>query len=265
MEKIVVISTNHNPDYFFYVPITTWAWQKLGWKVALFYTHDFDLKLLETECKPDYLCKIPQIKDVRTGTLAQVARHFSSNMLPRDAYILLSDIDMIPLSDYIQPQYDKKTIWGWDLTGHSYVPVSYIGMMGSEWMELMGCTFNMAGDMEAAMKENGRAYSDDWETYWNTDWDILTKKVQPRKDEFISIDRGMVHLAKDSTARGRADRYNIEATMNQEPLIDCHAENHNPSTPIKFEPLLRVLEKAFGEYPEWLREYAETHHTLYGQ
>jgi hypothetical protein len=264
MEKIVVISTNNNPDYFFYVPITTWAWQKLGWKVALFYTHDYEINLLK-DVVPDYLMKIPEIEGVRESTQAQTARHFSANMLPSDSYVLLSDIDMIPLSNYINPELDKKTIWGWDLTGYSYVPVSYIGMPCKEWKELMGCTGNMHNDMENAMKENGRAYSDDWETYWNTDWDILTKKVQPRKGEFISIDRGMVNLAKDATAARRVDRYDMDKTMNQNDLIDCHAHNHNPSHPIKFEPLLKVLLKAFGMYPIWFKEYANTHHILYGQ
>lgn len=271
MKKIAVLSTNNNPDYFFYTPICEWIWNKFGWEIALFITNDVNNITVKSDTTKVYT--IPNIEGVRTGTLAQTVRHFVSNVLDRNAYIMVQDIDLLPLSNVWHPDLNERSIWGWELTGNSFIPVHYTGMTGDKWLELMDCTGDLKADMEREMKANGRAYGKEWEQYWDTDWDILTQKVLKQKDKFKFIHRGLVLLAMSTpdgkgnpahTPKGRVDRYNYRATMNQE-WIDMHCENHNPSAPEKVEIIREVLLKAHGELPEWFDEYVNEHHKKYGQ
>jgi len=68
-------------------------------------------------------------------------------VLPEHAYIMVQDIDLIPLKAY-DPDLTKKTIYGWELTGHSFIPVHYTGMMQKDWIEVMDCTGDLKADME---------------------------------------------------------------------------------------------------------------------
>ena len=275
MKRIAVLSTNGNPDYAFYLPIVTWLWNKFGWEVAVFYTSDAKQMITDWNAKSTvYTYQIPDIDGVRTGSLAQVVRHFVSNVLPKDAYTMVQDIDLLPLKPY-EPDLEKMTIWGWDLTGYSFIPVHYTGMRGDKWYEFMGCTGDLKADMEREMKANGRAYQEKWEDYWDADWDILTQKVLKNKDKFTFIDRGMVTLGQHATPKGRVDRYSIVVgkdgsyswgvTLNQPDLIDAHCENHNPSSPEKWANIRALLVQVFGEIPDWMDNYVIEHHKKYGR
>lgn len=270
MKRIAVLSTDNSPGYFFYLPIVEWAWNKFGWDVAVFHTQDCDD--LVTHSPSTKLYTIPHIDGVRSNTLAQVVRHFVSDVLPKEDYIMVQDIDLIPLKEY-NPDLTKRTIWGWDLTGYSFIPVHYTGMTGDKWYEIMDCTGDLKADMEREMKANGRAYQPEWEKYWDADWDILTKKVLARKELFTFIDRGMVQLAEHKTPRGRIDRYSIEVakdgsysfgkTRNHPEIIDCHNENHNPSSPEKWANIREVLVSVFGSIPDWMDSYVVNHYAKY--
>lgn len=270
MERLVVIAANNNPDYFFYVPIVEWAWDKFGWRMAYFKTEDCPAQV---RLSSTIIRDIPIIEGVRSGTSAQTVRHFAANVLPSDAYIMVQDTDLIPLKEW-NPNLEERTIYGWELTGGSFIPVHYTGMTGDKWFDLMGCTGDLAADMEREMKANGRAYKEKWEEYWDTDWDILTQKVLPRKKEFIFITRGMVQLGKCSTAKGRVDRCSIEVkdgkyhwgyTLNQQERIDMHCENHNPAAPEKWAMIREVLVKTFGELPLWMDSYVSDFYKQYGK
>lgn len=268
MRKIAVLSTDNNPGYHFYVPIVEWVWNKFGWEIALFVTPDVGDVGVRVGTTNTYI--IPKVDGVRTNTHAQTVRHFVANVLPKDAYIMVQDIDLIPLQNYWKPNLDAMTIWGWELTGYSYIPVHYTGMTGDKWFELMGCTGDLKADLEREIKANGRAYSDDWETYWNTDWDILTKKVLAQKEKFTFVERGLVN----GLPLGRVDRSTIMVNpetneyswiTDYPTLIDAHCENHNSSSPEKWANIRKLLVQCFGELPEWMDEHAKQHYEKYGQ
>ena len=270
VKRIAVISTSNHPDYFFYVPIVTWVWNKFGWDVALFVTQDCMISTLfypEGEFKAT-MYGIPDVEGVRPGTCAQTVRHFVADVLPQDAYIMVQDIDLIPLKNFWNPDVEKKTIYGWELTGKSFIPVHYTGMLGKYWYEIMGCTGDLKADMERAMKENGRAYAkqEDWESWWNTDWDILTQKFKKHGlDKFTFVPRELIKLAKDPTPYGRIDRYDFKSTMAQEEWLDFHGENNNSAAPEKWQFLKTILERCFGELPSWMDEHAKNHYAKYGK
>lgn len=257
MERIVVIVSDNNPSYKFYIPIVEWVWNRLGWNMALFLSDDCIGYTVKEPTTQIHIA--PKVAVVKPVLNVAAVRLFVSNVLPKDALIQINDTDIIPLKEW-NPDPAQKTIYGWELTGNSFIPMHYTTMLGSSWYELMECTGDIHADMEREMKRNGRAYSEDWETYWNTDWDILSDKVKPRIGEFTFVHRGMVNLAKDSTAAGRVDRYDYAKTLQQSPLIDIHCYNGGVTRDENIAVIKDCLLNAYGEYPEWLDDYVKEFH-----
>lgn len=248
MQKIVVISTNNNPDYMFFAPYQVKAWNKYGWKVAIMITHDVDPKDLNITEGDFMILQIPKVDGVRMETLAQSGRLYASLYLSEDDLIMTCDMDLIPLTDYWKPNENDITVYGFDLTWHSYIPMGYVAMKGKKWREkliLEGGT--IAELMERDFKLTDMPYKPDWETWWNHDWHLLTQRLMPHKKDIIFIDRGQINIAGATLARGRVDRYNWEETQKQpEPFIDMHCENINIKHPVKLEPFLKAWERFHG-------------------
>lgn len=257
MRKVVVISSNNNPDYFHYAPYQEKAWNSLGWELCIMITHDvnpLDLNLrpyLQHENKPPTsIVQLPHIPELKTGTIAQAGRLYAANYFSDDDVMLMTcDMDLIPLSDYWKPELFDVTIYGHDLTWHSFIPMGYIAMSTKNWRKYMGLTGLTAEDMMRDAKSgvsNYNPFSDKWEEYWDYDWSLVTNKLKPYKDTFKFIDRGQINIAGGTLAKGRIDRFNWEATQNQpEPFIDCHCENNNVKHPVKLEPFLKVFNKFY--------------------
>lgn len=255
MKRKVLIATNNNPDYFFYIPIVEWVWNILGWELILFKTDDCNDVLVNSETTD--ICIIPNIDNVRKSTLAQVVRFFATDVIKENCLLQIQDIDVIPLQNFWQPNENEISIYGWDTTGYGFIPIHYATMQRDEWYNMMECTGNLVADMEREMKTNERAYSGEWERYWFTDWDIFTNKCNKVKDKIKFTDRGMVHVAKDPTALGRVDRYDYSKTLHQKNLIDIHAYNGGVSRPENTDIIKHCLIKAYGKYPEWYDSYVK--------
>ena len=248
MEKIVVVSANNNPDYLFYAPYIQKAWAKFGWKVCIMVTHDVDINKLDFNSKDGYIISLPEIKELREQTVAQASRLYAASVLPLDCYIMISDIDLLPLSDYWKPDFDAITVYGYDLTWRSYYPMGYIGMTCDKWKKYMNLTANIEADMLRDARETKIAYSDNWEEWWNFDWDLVTKRLKPFEKDITFIDRGQIEIAGATLARGRIDRYNWVATQNQpEPFIDAHCENNNVQHPDKLNKFIEVFKRFHNE------------------
>lgn len=276
MKKICVLSSNAHSGYLFFIPIVEWIWNKYGWDVALFLTEDVNIYDVAALSPTTTVHHIPTLPNVRSSTLAQTVRHFAANVLPRDAYIMVQDIDLLPLSNWWNPPLDRRSISGYpEMTGGAFIPVHYTGMTGDKWYDLMGCTGDLAADMERAMKENGRAYGEKWEQYWDTDWDILTQKVkaaQAKGVEFLFMPRRMVN----GLPYGRVDRSTIQvdqvtnayswgASRTQPEYYDAHCESHNSSSPQKWANIRELLLECHPDAPiEVWDEHAARHYEKYG-
>lgn len=270
MKKLVVLSANPHQGYLFFVPIVEWVWNKYGWEVALFVTSDVTETNHRSESTTVHV--IPDIPNVRTNTLAQTVRHFTADVLPSDVYIMVQDIDLIPLKDWWKPDLNERSISGYpEMTGGQFVPVHYTGMSGQQWYELMDCTGDLATDMERELKANGRAYGEQWEQYWDTDWDILTQKVRARPaSDFNWVPRGMVN----GLPFGRVDRSTIVVATDGSyswgssgtipERLDMHCEWNNSSAPEKWKMIRATMVEAFGELPEWMDLHAKNHFEKYG-
>ena len=252
MERIVVISSNNNPDYLHYAKYQEKAWNKLGWKLCIMITDDVDV--LDLKLSPfnegsgkliTSIVRMPHIEGLRTETVAQASRLYAANYLPEDALIMTCDMDLIPLSDYWHPNIDEVTIYGHDLTWNSFYPMGYCAMSGANWKKYMQLNGNTAEELVRDAKEIEIAYMPDWEQWWNHDWTLLTKRLKPFHHSLTHIPRGQIDIAGATLAKGRIDRFNWEKTQEQETFIDAHCENNNVMHPVKLEPFLKVFNKFY--------------------
>jgi hypothetical protein len=206
MEKTVILSTNDNESYIPYFEYTTRAWNFFGWNTLTFYLGEKELKGNEKNT----IIKLNHIKNYRDETVVQVSRLFGHKYCK--GLIMTGDMDMIPLSNYWNPDPQQKTCYGHDLTQYQQIPICYIAMNDINWNQLIP-----ENSIEELLKKYPCALSEDWMTWWTTDQTIITERLN--KTSFIKIDRGMTQ----GLATGRIDRIRWDTTFfSNEPKIDCH-------------------------------------------
>jgi hypothetical protein len=255
MKKYAVISYNNNPDYIYFAPLTMWAWERLGWNPVLIWVDGEGIMpfnaMISLHSKSDlHTIKVSEIEGYRSCTIAQISRLYAACKL--DGYILTSDADMLPLSDYWQPNH-RPTVWGYDLTGYSEYPISYIGMNDSQWLQVMGINRNediteqIADDLDCL----DNAKSDDFYTYWGVDQQYITRRL--KKFNPTIINRGQY---PNGFARGRVDRGSW--TLDHREFIDCHMHHqiYHKGKEWKFEQTMEMLRKVWPtENFDWFVEY----------
>ena len=242
MERIVVVSSNNNPDYLFYLPYVEKAWNSFGWDLCVMLTHDVDINSLTTSSPTTKLIQLPKVEGLRDATVAQIGRLFAANYLPHDALIMTSDMDLIPLKDYWHPKIEDITVYGHDLTDYSFFPMGYTAMSGANWWKKMGCTYATASDIKEACGVTKQAYSDNWEQWWNTDWQYLTDRL--KNETIVHVKRG--RRLTGTYAYGRVDRGTSMSIPPNEDLIDAHCENNNVMHPDKLSRFLTIFESIHG-------------------
>lgn len=244
MKKYIVVSSNNNPDYYHYAKYLEKAWNSYGWDLCVMITCDVDAKLLELSNPNSVIIKLPQMEGLRDATIAQAGRLYAANYLSLDALIMTSDMDLLPLSDYWKPEHNAITVYGHDLTDYSYYPMGYVAMLGSKWREIFNLSYDTSKDLLRDIAVRGQAYSDEWEQWWNTDWQILTDKLSPLKDQITFIKRGR---RKDAGfAFGRIDRGDSMKII-EKPWIDAHMENVNVKHPDKLNKFISLFESIHGK------------------
>jgi hypothetical protein len=90
MKKYIVVSTNNNPDYYFYAPYIEKAWNSLGWDLVVMATDDVNVLDLKLSNPNSLVFHLPNIEGVRTESIAQSGRLYASNYLPSDSLIMTS-------------------------------------------------------------------------------------------------------------------------------------------------------------------------------
>ena len=243
MRKIVVVSSNNNPDYLFYLPYVEKAWNTLGWELCVMVTDDVDVNSLTYNNKETIIVRLPKIEQLRTATVAQTGRLYAANYLPMDAMIMTSDMDLLPLQDYWHPSITAITVFGHDLTDYTYYPMGYTAMTGQNWKDFLGCTMNTEKDMLRDCQTTGQAFSNDWEQWWNTDWQILTDKLKGIPVTHVKRGRRIT----GTYAYGRVYRGDRMQIPPNEDLIDAHCENNNVMHPDKMNPFIKLFESKYGK------------------
>ena len=249
MKAQIVISTDDNPQYRFYVPLCVWAWNQFGWDVIILHRGHKELYLPEGLSYT--LHKIPAIDPYQSDTIAQVSRLYAA-IVAEPGYLMTGDVDMIPLSNYWQPDPDQITVWGHDLTGFGHYPICYIGMETSKWKEVMRLDgLSIVEAITRDLEELPQASGSDPVRKWVTDQDLITSVLKPHKKDMVN--RGIL---PNGYAYGRVDR--SAWTLDHPEFIDSHLMRDIYSNPDNLAKTLLLLYKIWpNENFDWFVKYAQ--------
>jgi hypothetical protein len=205
--KTAILSTDDNQDYLGYLPYVQVAWNLLGWNTLTFYIGDKDLESSEK----NKIINLDPIKGFRNATVLQVSRLFGAKYT--DGFIMTSDVDMMPLSDYWKPDLNSWTVYGEDLTDYKHYPICYIAAPNILWNQII-----YEQSIQELLEKYKQSKSHNFDEWWYVDQDIITERLRPQKP--TSINRGSIY---HGIAKGRIDRIAWSQTLNiEEVKIDAH-------------------------------------------
>lgn len=259
MKKYVVLSCNDVKKYYYYLPLVVWAWKQLGWDVIVFYHTKTQTPLDQfdaLEVANAMNCKIVLLHDIvefKSETIAQVSRLYAANEIPH-GYLMTSDVDMLPLSDYWHSDVDKFTTWGRDLTDYHY-PICYIGAPAYLWREVVKIPYNNFNNWSThdLMFRDLRKQ----ENMWVLDQDIITKRLLAYgKDKITHIDRGTDK--RTGYPVGRIDRSHW--TLDHPKYIDAHLPHDILTNEKSFHNVTELLrtvwpKEDFGWFYSYHKEF----------
>lgn len=263
----VIISTNSNRDYLYYLPLTVWCWKRFNWQPIVFYEGAIDeiFRLVYgygfMELQNCFHVKVPT--GYRSDTTIQTVRLYGACVVNEANLVMTADVDMLPLGDHWSPKENDLTIYNHDLTGFSEYAICYIAMMPKMWCKVMGITGNDYQEhLERDLRSMPSALSPDFYTYWGTDQKLVTHKINESGIMPVFHNRGQY---SNGYARARADRG--EWNINQPELIDAHLfqqlyfkQNEN-----KFEMTMELLHKVWPKEDfTWWRLYTKEFQKLTG-
>lgn len=267
MKKYIVLSVNDNPDYLFHVPLVCWAWRYFGWEPILFYSgpyiretpHRFGelFNLIENEIgdpEEEQLFYKLNVTGFGSDTIAQVSRlyaaclAFKGDIDGAGAFLMTSDIDMLPLSDYWKPDVNKLTAYGRDLTDYHY-PICYIAADNHKWDEIM--SLDSSGSIDEFIARDLRTQKN----MWTLDQDIITERINASKYTPERIDRGTDK--RTGYPIGRIDRSHW--TLDHKQYIDCHMFHDVHRNEESFKKTLQMLHTVWPkeDFSWWVRYYVE--------
>lgn len=261
MKKYLVLSVNSNVDYFYFVPLTIWTWRRHGWDVILFYEKSHPIneeleKIVFLTSGAHHLEILNPISGYRSDTITQISRLYASCFYWMDdkSYIMTGDIDMLALSNYWNPDPDKVTVYGHDLTGFTHFPICYIGMKSKEWHKVINAEaatpqYHIERDLKTLPQAKE---STEWEKRWFADQDLITQRLKEYGTSKIDfINRGQY---ANGYAKGRVDRG--AWTLEHEQFIDAHLFQQTWQNDEKVRKTLDLLETVWPEEDfQWFRNY----------
>lgn len=280
MRKYVVLSVNDNPKYGFYLPLLLFGWRSIGWDVIIFYCgqsnarnelimETFDLlnNRLTKRYKDYYrmvVAGIDSIDGYKTETIAQVSRLYACCLAHPSVFLMTSDADMLPLSDYWKTDHSelytgqngsskhifnaKPTAWGRDLTDYHF-PICYIGMQAKDWINVMQLdkldpNEMIRRDLKKIPPRN---------SVWCQDQDIVTQRILEYGEQNIKkVNRGID--MRTGYPLGRVDRSNWH--LNHTQLIDCHLPHDILENDESFFKVLALLRHVWPSIDfQWFINY----------
>ena len=262
-----VISSTYDSKYLYFLPITTWCWNKLGVDVICFVPiektgSDYDKISLAMEYCNNYKLSVYQFEapEHKEATYAQCSRLYAACLddLPDDEILITSDIDMAVFK--IPPYENTMTVLGADLVPDGQYPICFVSAKVVEWWKVMGCdgkTYQqcldeLLGGIEA---EHFRG------NYWGKDQETLRNRMD---DYAVPV---LIPRARPNTqfANHRVDRDDINwRSYVNEDLIDAHLWRDG-FTEANFANIMELLKMKFpNESFDWLIDYTNEYRKLVG-
>lgn len=238
MKRYVVLSVNENPKYLYYLPLVMWAWRQFRWDIILFYARQEQtnqLKALEDlievtrDHEPFRKKIIKEFHGYKSETIAQASRMYAAHFY--DGFIMTSDADMLPLSNYWTPDEKEITCYGRDLSNEHF-PMCYVAMPKHHWITVMNGNENIG--LDGLFWDLNHWYPLA-KNKWCVDQDILTSRITgfPKK----LINRGTD--PRTGYPIGRVDR--SAWRLDHKQLIDCHLPHDILTNDKSFHNVLNLL------------------------
>jgi hypothetical protein len=160
---------------------------------------------------------LPMLSEYREETIVQCSRLYAANYVDEETYLMASDADMMPLSNYWEPQGEEILCYGKDLSD-THQPLCYVLAKAKYWKYFMNLTGNSLADMKRDLDLMPNAKSKNKQLSWLTDQDILTQKIS--ECDTRQIPRG-TDIATGYPI-GRIDRSAWDKSLKQPLRIDAH-------------------------------------------
>ncbi len=273
-----IISTTYSDTYLYFLPITTWLWNKLNVDVICFMpeyiSEDTGQQLLKAGKKlvlvEDTIiahCSSKNNMEVRfrapehkEATYAQCSRLYAACLdLPEDEVLITGDVDMANFS--IPPYVEGFTIFGTDLVPKGQVPMCYISAMVKDWrkvFDLNGKSYQEKIDELLGLVECEHFRGN----YWGKDQETAYDKITNQTDiKLWPITRSN---GQNQFALNRADRTDLhyKDRLDRFNLIDAHLWRPGYSE----ENFPKILELMQFIYPDdnfdWLIDYTQKYRSL---
>lgn len=241
-----VISSTWDDLYLFYLPITTWCWNKLGVDVICFLprtTGDLPQQMIliaATQSKVGLRQKhcFFDAPEHKKATYAQCSRLYgaATGLSNDDEILITSDIDMavFKLPPYNHDPNYPIQIFGTDLVPDGQFPMCYATAQARDWKSVMKigdksyqqCLDELLGHIEAD-HFRGNYWGKDQETLWQNACDVS-----------MNIPRARPGTQFASCRIDRDDAYFMERLSPD--IVDYHL--HRPGyTQDNFDKILSVL------------------------
>jgi hypothetical protein len=275
MTNRIVVSTDQNAMYSWFVPLSCLMWRDVvGFKPLVLTVGPVDGWILDRAASVGAdICAVPSIDGVGSAGLAQLCRLYAYllNAAEDDDYLLTVDIDAWPMQRAIfQPSgADLDLMYpGWCLP-NAY-PIGYIGAKKRIWREVMGVA---DGDIKQAVM-----------ALWKQDEVSRRRLEMPTADPFFNYDELLVtdrirawqheyptRLTHETIRQGsnplpdRLDRIAWPDSPCHEGMVDAHLLRPGwlPENWVRIRPLLEQLlsphwlQWADGYRDEWVKRMGD--------
>jgi hypothetical protein len=254
-----VISSTHDNQYFFYLPIVTWLWNKLGVGVVCFMPKPRvdDINFLNLVSRFAQFHEFNQLSffdapEHKEATYAQCSRLYAATLnLPEDEVLVVSDIDMAVFNtDLFHTGGGFFNIVGYDLVPDNQYPMCYLVATVKAWRD----TFELknGGLQESLDSLLGGIECDNFRgNYWAKDQEEAHNKIKLGK-------RAMIARARPGTqfATNRLDRDDAFILERLSPdIIDYHM-NRPGYTDDNFEKIITIIKYFYSNDDlQWMIDY----------
>lgn len=245
-DRIISLGVDNNPKYLFYIPLVRWAWEQFGWETFVFFIgKQTEISQFVESIIDDYNYYL-DTDGYRTDTIAQVSRLYAGWEL-QDHLIMTSDCDIIPLSNYWQPNEYKITCYGRDLSDEHF-PICFICMDSSDWQEVMKAEFY---EIERDMNKDLALYVPKAKNIWTVDQNMITERLNQFSGKIL-VNRGVD--PKTGYPVGRVDRSHW--TLDHSVFIDAHLPHDILTNEESFKKVLQLLHTAWPKQDfKWFVNY----------
>lgn len=265
--KHAVISTTYDDKYFWYLPIVTWVWNKMGYNVICFmpsppknpdtFLYREYLKREGLSIRIEYFT-CPSNKE---ATYSQCSRLYAAALdLPEDDVLVVSDIDMFVFnpSYFHEPPSGIIDVYGADLVPPKQYPMCYLVGQVKTWRDLIGKGSHQEKLDELLAHEQSITFRGD---FWGRDQETAWKLINTND----KVDYRLFNRAKPGTqfATNRLDRDDSFILERLSPdIVDYHA-NRPGYEPHNFSVIMSILDYYFPhEDLSWIEEYNEKYKQL---